>query len=76
MGDFHADIGIHLGLDHQMTLKRKNNHSNVISVPKLVKNEVLHQILRLIFEKLKIQDGRWRPFWIYANTKNMYHFSK
>ena len=56
------DIGIHLGFDLQMTLKRKNKHSNVISVPKLVKNEVLHQILRLLFKKLKIQDGRRRPF--------------
>ena len=68
------DIGIHLGFDLQTTLKRKNKHFNVISVPKLVKNEVLHQILRLLFKKLKIQDGRRRPFWIQANKKNMYHF--
>ena len=26
-----------------MTLKRKNNHFNVISVPELIENEVLHQ---------------------------------
>ena len=68
------DFGIHLGFDLQMTLKRKINHSNVISVPKLVKNEVLHHILCFLFKKLKIQDGRRRPFWIYANNKNMYHF--
>ena len=36
---------------------------------KLVKNEVLHQIVRLLFKKLIIQDGRRQPFWIYANTK-------
>ena len=65
------DIGIHLVFDLQITLKRKNNHSNVISVPKLVKNEVLHQILRLLFKKLKIQDGRRRQFWIYANKKKI-----
>ena len=42
-----------------MTLKRKNNHSNEVSVHiKLVKNEVLHTILGLSCEKLKIQDGR------------------
>ena len=64
-----SDIDLHLGFDLQMTLKRKNNHSIVISVPKLVKNEVLHQTLRLLFKKLKIQDGRQRPFWIYTNTK-------
>ena len=45
------DIDIHLEFDLQMTLKRKNNHYNVISVPKLVKNEVLHQIIRLLFKK-------------------------
>ena len=56
-----SDIGSHLGFDLYMTLKRKNNHFSAISVPKLVKNEVLHQILGLLFKKLKIQDG---PFWI------------
>ena len=34
-----------------------------------IKNEVLHQILRLLFKKLKIQDGRRWPFCIYANKK-------
>ena len=53
------DIGIHLGFDLQMTLKRKNNHFNVIGVPTLVKNEVLHQTLRLLFKKFKIQDGHF-----------------
>ena len=52
-----------------MTLKRENNYFSVISVPKLVKNEVLHQILGLLFKNLKIQDGHRRPFWIYANIK-------
>ena len=36
-----------------MTLKRKITHSNVISVPKLFKNELLHQILGLLCQKLK-----------------------
>ena len=63
------DIGSHLGFDLQMTLKRKNNHFNVISVPNLVKNEVLRQILSTLFKKFKIQDSRRRPFWIYANKK-------
>ena len=43
------------------------NHSNEFSVLKLVKNEVLHEALGLILQKLKIQDGPRRPFWIYAN---------
>ena len=55
-------IGGHLGFDLQVTLKRKNNYSNVISVPKLVEKEVLHQILGLLYKKLKIQDDRRRPF--------------
>ena len=37
-----------------------------ISVFKLVKNEVLHKILGIFCQKLKIQDVQWRPFWIYA----------
>ena len=52
-----------------MTLERKNNHFSVISVPKLVKNEAFCQIIRLILQKFKIQDGRRRPFWIYVNKK-------
>ena len=38
-----------------MTLKRKNNHSNEISVFKLGKHEVLHKIPGLFCQKLKIQ---------------------
>ena len=38
-----------------MTLERKNNHSNEISVFKLGKNEVLHKILGLFCQKLKIK---------------------
>ena len=44
-----------------LTLKRKNNHSTEFSVFKLVKNEVLHKILGIFFQKLKIQDGRRNP---------------
>ena len=50
-----------------MTFNHKNNHTNEIRVLKLGKNEVLHNIIGLICQKLKIQDGRWQPFWIYAN---------
>ena len=39
-----------------MTLKRKITHSNVISVPKLVKNELLQYILGLLCQKLKNQN--------------------
>ena len=49
-----------------MTLNNKNNHANGISVLKLVKNEVLHKIVGIFCQKLKIQDGRRKP-WIYAN---------
>ena len=41
-----------------MTLKRENNHSTEFSVFKLVENEILHKILGLFCQKLKIQDGR------------------
>ena len=41
-----------------MTLKRKNNNFTEFSVFKLVKNEILHKILGLFCQKLKIQDGR------------------
>ena len=51
----------HLGFDLWMTLNRKNNHTNRISVLKLVKNEVLNKILGTFCEKLKIQDGRRKP---------------
>ena len=44
-----------------MTLNRKNNHANGISVLKLDKNEVLHKILGIFCQKLKIQDGRRKP---------------
>ena len=40
-----------------MTLKCKNNQSNVISVPELVENEVLHQSIRQLYQKIKIKDG-------------------
>ncbi len=38
-----ADGG-HFGFDMWMTMNLKNNHTNEISVFKLVKNEVLHKI--------------------------------
>ena len=44
-----------------MTLNRKNNHANGISVLELVKNEVLHKIVGIFCQKLKIQDGRRKP---------------
>ena len=51
-------IGGHIVLDLHMTLKRKNNHFNEFSVFKLVGDEILHKLLWLSCEKLKIQDGR------------------
>ena len=39
-------------------MKPKNNHSTEFSVFKLVENEILHKILGLFCQKLKIQDGR------------------
>ena len=48
-----SDIGEYLCFDFWMTLKRKITHPNVTSVPKLVKNELLHQILGLLCRKLK-----------------------
>ena len=59
--------GSHLGFDPYMTLNRKNNHTDGISVFKLVKKEVLHEILGFFCQKLKIRYGRRQPFWIYAN---------
>ena len=58
-----------------MTLKRKNNHSTEFSVFKLVKNEILHKILGLFCQKLKIQDcrdGNHLSFdlWMTLNRKN------
>ena len=53
-----------------MTFNRKNNHFNVISVFKLIKNVELYEFLGLFCQKLTIQNGRRRPFWIDAN-KNM-----
>ena len=53
--------GNHLGFDVYMTLNRKNNHANGISVFKLVKNEVSHTILGIFCQKLKIQDGQREP---------------
>ena len=50
-------IGGHIVLDLQMTLKRKNNHSTEFSVFKSVENEILHKIISLFCQKLKIQDG-------------------
>ena len=63
---FMLDIGNHLSFDLWMTLKRKNNIFNVISVPKLVENEVLHYILGLLCRKLRIRVDQWRPFGIFA----------
>ena len=51
-------IGGHIVLDVQITLKHKNNHSTEFSVLKLVENEILHKILGLFCQKLKIQDVR------------------
>ena len=45
-----------------MTLTLKNNHTSGISAFKLVKNEVLHNILRLFCQELKFQEGRRQPF--------------
>ena len=44
-----------------MTLNRENNHTNGISVLKLVKNEVLLKILGIFCQKIQIQDGRQKP---------------
>ena len=56
-----------------MTLKSKNNHTNGINVFKLVKNEVLHEILGLLCQNIKIQDGRRQPScsdpWMTLNHK-------
>ena len=41
-----------------MTLTLKNNHTSGI---KLVKNEVLHNILGLFCQELKFQEGRRQP---------------
>ena len=49
--------GNHLGFDLLMILNRKNNHANGISVLKLVKNEVLHKILGIFYQKIKMADG-------------------
>ena len=50
--------GSHLGFDPKMTLNRKINHTNEIGV---FKNEVLHEILGLLCQNSKIQDGRRQP---------------
>ena len=42
-----------LGIDLQMTLKRKNNNSNDINVPKLVENEVLQPNMS------KVRHSKW-----------------
>ena len=44
------------------TLDHKKNHSNEISVFKLVKNKLLHNILGLFLKKLKIQDNQRQLF--------------
>ena len=41
-----------------LAIKRKNSHSNVISVLKLDENGVFHLILDLLCQKVKFQDGR------------------
>ena len=63
---FMLDIGSHLSCDLWMTLKCTNNIFKVISVPKLVENEVLHYILGLLCQKLQMQVGWRRPFRILA----------
>ena len=50
-------IGGNIVLDLQMTLRCNNNHSTEFSVFKLVKNKILHWIIGLFWQKLKIQDG-------------------
>ena len=54
-------FGGHLGYDGHfeclVTLKSKNNHFNVISVLKLVENEVLHWILDIMCQKYFFHDG-------------------
>ena len=55
-------IGGHIVFDFQMTFKCKNNRSNEFSVLKLVENEVLDNILWLLCQKVKIQDGQRKPF--------------
>ena len=51
-------ISGYIVLDLQMTMKRKNKHSTEFSVFKLVENVILHKIIELFCQKLKIQDGR------------------
>ena len=46
-----SDVRIHRGFNLHMTLKRKKNNFNVISVLKLFEEEVLHLIFGLICEK-------------------------
>ena len=50
-------IGGHIVLDLQMTFKRKKNRSTEFSVFKLGKNEIIHKILGLFCQTLKIQNG-------------------
>ena len=52
-----------------MTLKPENKYSNAISILTLFENGVLHQILSLLFKKVKIQDSRWRSFGNFAIKK-------
>ena len=47
-------IGGYIVFDLQMTFKCKNNRSNEFSVFKLVENEVLQNILGLLWQKLKM----------------------
>ena len=53
--------GSHLGFDPWMTLNRENNQTNGINEFKLVENEVLPEILRLLCQNITIQDGRRQP---------------
>ena len=55
--------GSHLGFDPWMTLNCQHNHTNGISAFKLVKNQVLHETIRLLCQNIKIQDGRRQPSW-------------
>ena len=46
-----------------MTLNCKHNYTNGISIFELVKNQVLHEIVGLLYQNIKIQDGRRLPSW-------------
>ena len=55
-----------------MTLNRKNNHANGISVLKLFKNEVLHKILGIFFQKFKMADDIHECMQLRSHHTNSY----